>query len=81
MSEWNDPSVKLPKDGESVEIRLPGGRCLKPVGFADGRFWKFRRGVSGHDYTVEAWREIEVPKMSKEPPRRSGLDGATKGTD
>ena len=81
MSEWNDPSVKLPSEGESVEIRLPNGESRRPVGFAGGRFWKYRRGAGGHAYDVAAWRGIEEPKMSKEPPRRSGFDGDSKSTD
>ncbi len=59
MSEWNNLSVKTPAEGESVEIRVPGGRCIKPVLFSQGRFWKVRKDIGGQAYTVEAWRPIE----------------------
>ena len=58
MMEWNDPSVKSPIEGELVEIKIPGGRYVKPVKFAEGRFWKKRGKIGGQAYTVESWRSI-----------------------
>jgi len=75
MNEWNDPTVKVPAEGESVEIRLVDGMTRRPVLFSDGRFWKFRKGNGGHEYTVKAWRSIEVPK------RVGRDDGSTKDSD
>ncbi len=72
MSEWNDLSVKLPAEGEPVEIRIPGGRCIKPVLFSQGRFWKVRKKIGGQAYTVEAWRSKE---KRAETPKKVAVDG------
>lgn len=65
MNEWNDPSAKLPAEGEQVEVRLPGGRRVKPVEFSAGRFWKVRKGSGGHAYMVDGWRSLEAPKKGR----------------
>lgn len=66
MNEWNDPSAKLPAEGEQVEVRLPGGRRVKPVEFSAGRFWKVRKDSGGgHAYVVDAWRALEAPKRGR----------------
>jgi len=65
MNEWKDPSKELPKEGESVEILL-GARKIKPVLFEKGRFWKFRKGRSGHAYAVNKWRPIEERKRGRQ---------------
>lgn len=79
MSEWIETSAQLPYDGELVEVRLPGGRKVKPVEFAAGRFWKYREGFGGHTYEPEAWRAL----VSK--PREGGGHGgraaSTESTD
>jgi len=59
MNEWNDVGVKRPTENEVVEIRVPGGRRIKPVLFSQGRFWKVRKGHGGQAYTVEAWRSLQ----------------------
>ncbi len=74
MSEWNDLGVKMPTEGESVEIRLPGGRCIKPVLFSQGRFWKVRKTIGGQAYTAEAWRPIESKSESR---HKRVADGAS----
>jgi len=71
MKEWNDPSVKTPEEGELVEVRLAGGRCVKPVQFAAERFWKVRQGNGGQAYTVDKWRGIDAPKKA-EPVKKAG---------
>lgn len=63
--EWFDPSDRLPDDGQVVRVRLVGGRVIKAVEYAAGRFWKFRRGTSGHCYNVDAWSAIEMHKRSR----------------
>ncbi len=73
MSEWNNLSVKSPAEGEAVEIRIPGGRCIKNIRFSDGRFWKVRKAIGGQAYTVEAWRAGE----SKPESRRKRADDGT----
>ena len=66
MREWNDLSEKTPVQGEVVEIRVPGGRDIKPVQFYNGRFWKVRKeGHGGQAYTVEYWRSIESKSEAK----------------
>ncbi len=73
MSEWNtDLSAKLPAEGEPVEIRIPGGKTIKPVEFSRGRFWKVRKEIGGQAYTVEAWRAIE--KRAEAPKRTEKRD-------
>lgn len=74
MKEWNDPSEKLPVDGEHVDVVLIGGRKVAAVEFAAGRFWKVRRNNGGHAYAVEAWREVDRPKRSKDGTAES-MDG------
>ncbi len=66
MREWNDLSVKSPVEGEVVDIRLPGGSCIKGVEFSKGRFWKVRKAIGGQAYTVEAWRAIESKPESRD---------------
>ena len=79
MSEWNDLSVKRPAEGEVVDIRLPGGSCIKSVEFSDGRFWKVRKLIGGQAYTVEAWRAIESRKESREKRSADGTDQSSNG--
>ena len=55
MNEWNNPSVKMPAEGDLVEIEISGGRRIKPVQFAAGRFWKIRKGLGGQAYPVVRW--------------------------
>lgn len=74
MSEWNDPSVKMPTEGEPVEIRIPGGRTIKPVTFSKGRFWKVRKGAGGQAYTVESWRAIEIRTETRKSRTADGTD-------
>ena len=62
MSEWHDPSKKLPADGEAVDVRLAEGRIVRKVEFSGGRFWRIRQGNGGQAYNVAAWREIGRPK-------------------
>jgi len=71
MSEWTKASVKLPTDGELVDVRLAGGRLVKEVEFSGGRFWKVRTANGGQAYEVEEWREIAKQQGSKK------ADGAT----
>lgn len=75
MNEWNDLGVKMPAEDEAVEIELPGGRRIKPVLFAKGRFWKVRKGLGGQAYPVVAWRAIEAPKKS-ERAKKGDVDGS-----
>ena len=86
MSEWIDPADKLPAEGELVEVRLPGGRRIKPVEYAAGRFWKVRRGTGGHAYTVDSWRSLDAPKRGRTPEASASEnivvdDGRSESTD
>jgi len=74
MSEWTRASVKLPADGELVDVRLVSGRDVKSVEFSAGRFWKVRTANGGHTYEVEAWREIAKQGSKK-------ADGTTESKD
>ena len=66
MSEWKSLE-ESPKEGEIVEIRLPGGKIIKGVEFSQGRFWKKRVGKAGHVWNVVAWRSIEKRRESAIP--------------
>ena len=72
MTEWNEPSVKSPEEGDLVEIQIPGGGRVKDVEFSDGRFWKVRSGNGGQAYTVDIWRSRE---KRAETPKRVAVDG------
>lgn len=65
MNEWKNPADETPAEGEMVEIRLPGGKQVKPVEFSVGRFWKVRKGRGGHTYVVEAWRSLGAKQGGK----------------
>ena len=80
MSEWNETSAQLPAEGELVEVRLPGGRKVKPVQYAAGYFWKYREGAGGHTYNVEAWRAL-VSKPREGGSGHGGRAASTESTD
>lgn len=75
MNEWTRVAVKVPADGDLVDVRLLSGNVVKSVEYSAGRFWKVRTANGGHTYEVEAWREIA------KQPRSKTADGTTESTD
>ncbi len=67
-SKWIKVEDGLPKDGQSVNIRMAYGVIREGVLFDDGVFWKMRKGQNiGHSWHPTEWQPIEekVGKKSK----------------
>ncbi len=66
-SEWIKVEDGLPKDGQSVNIRIADGVIRKGVLFDAGIFWKMRKGQNvGHSWYAIEWQPIEE-KVGKKP--------------
>ena len=67
-SKWIKVEDGLPENGQSVNIKLPGGTTREGVLFDAGVFWKMRKGQNiGHTWHVAEWQPIEekVGKKAK----------------
>ena len=65
-TEWIKVADRLPKDGQTVDIKVTGG-IRRGVLFDAGVFWKMRKGQNvGHSWYAIEWQAIEE-KIGKKP--------------
>ena len=66
-SDWIKVADRLPKDGQTVNIRIADGVIRKGILFDAGIFWKMRKGQNvGHSWYAIEWQPIEE-KVGKKP--------------
>jgi len=66
VSEWFKSGEKLPVEGKTVDIKIPGGSIVRGVLFENGRFWKIRKGKNaGNVWRALGWAYPEKAKLKK----------------